>query len=374
MGAHRFEERFLRMLLDLWTRNLRNLEEDRFELGEGVNLFVGTNGSGKTSLLEACHVLARGRSFRTHRLARVVRNGESGFAVAGQLLDAHHGRSRAAVEWIGERRSRLDGQWLEGHWEIVRRMPLVAVHADSFEILTGVPEERRRLLDWGAFYVGSAFARDWQTWRRAHEQRNAALRHGDEGLAIRFEAVAAEAGTSLSGMRATFVEALDRHLNGEVTLALREGLQGKIEVAYRQGWPEHEGLAEAYARSRASDLDRGFGQVGPQKADLEFRISGRPAREASRGEQKRALNALVVAQGQVLMGVSNASVLPILLLDDAVAEMDAAGVGGIMAVVRELGWQCLVTTVDQSWAEQAAARQPGSRMFHVKHGEVVALV
>jgi len=363
------------MLLDLWTRNLRNLREDRFELGDGLNLFVGTNGSGKTSLLEACHVLARGRSFRTHRLARAVRNGESSFAVAGQLFDPHHGRSRVAVEWEGERRSRLEGQWLDGHWEIVRRMPLVAVHADSFEILTGPPDERRRLLDWGAFYVESGFARSWQTWRRAHEQRNAALRQGDAGLAIRFEAVAAEAGTHLSGMRARFVEALGRHLNGEVTQALREGLEGRIEVGYRQGWPEYEGLDEAYARSRPSDLERGFGQLGPQKADVEFRISGHPAREASRGEQKRALNALVVAQGQVLMEAPDTgSVLPILLLDDAVAEMDAPGVGGIMTVVRELGWQCLSTTVDQGWAELAAARQRDSRMFHVKHGKISAVV
>lgn len=361
------------MLLDLWTRNLRNLHGDRFELGEGLNLFVGANGSGKTSLLEACHVLARGRSFRTHRLARVSRNGESGFAVAGQLVDPHHGRSRAAVEWDGERRSRLDGQWLEGHWEIVRRMPLVAVHANSFDILTGPPDERRRLLDWGAFYVGSSFARNWQTWRRAHEQRNAALRQGHADLAIRFEAVAAESGSRLSGMRATFVESLSRYLDGDVTLGLREGLDGKIEVSYRKGWPEAEALAEAYARSRPSDLERGFAQVGPQKADVDFRIAGRPAREASRGEQKRALNALVVAQGQVLMEASHGSVLPVLLLDDAVAEMDALGLGGIMAVVRSLGWQCLSTTVDRGWAEEAAASQRGAQLFHVEHGAVAPI-
>jgi DNA replication and repair protein RecF len=339
-------------------------------MGEGLNLFVGTNGSGKTSLLEACHILARGRSFRTHRLARVSRNGESSFAIAGQLTDPYYGQSRAAVEWDGERRSRLDGQWIDGHWEIVRRMPLLAVHADSFEILTGAPEERRRLLDWGAFYVGSGFPRIWQTWRRAHEQRNAALRHGDSGLALRFEAIAAEAGTQLSGMRASFVAALGRHLDGDVTRALLQGLEGKIEVGYRQGWPDHEALGEAYARSRPSDLERGFGQVGPQKADVDVRISGRPAREASRGEQKRALNALVVAQGLVLMETSEACVLPILLLDDAVAEMDARGLGGIMAVVRTLGWQCLTTTVDRGWAEQTAAGQVDTRLFHVKHGEI----
>jgi DNA replication and repair protein RecF len=243
MGTHGFEEGFHRMLLDLWTRNLRNLQEDRFELGDGLNLFVGTNGSGKTSLLEACHVLARGRSFRTPRLARVVRNGESGFAVAGQLLDPHHGRSRAAVEWEGERRSRLDGQWLDGHWEIVRRMPLVAVHADSFEILTGPPDERRRLLDWGR-----------STWdpllhaagRPGDGRTSSATQHYARAMRVSpfvSKRWPPKPEPDLSGMRATFVEALDRHLNGEVTLALREGLQGKIEVGYRQGWPEHEGLA-----------------------------------------------------------------------------------------------------------------------------------
>jgi DNA replication and repair protein RecF len=185
--------------------------------------------------------------------------------------------------------------------------------------------------------------------------------------------VAAEGGTQLTGMRSAFVEALAGHLDGEVTKSLRAGLPGPIEVSYRQGWPEHEGLAEAYARSRASDLERGFGQVGPQKSDLEFRIAGRPAREASRGEQKRALNALVVAQGKVLTESSESGAWPILLLDDAVAEMDSLGVGGIMAVVHELGWQCLTTTVDLGWAEQAAARQQGTRMFHVKHGVVERL-
>jgi DNA replication and repair protein RecF len=360
------------MLIELWTRGLRNLHEGGVRPGPGLNLFVGANGSGKTSLLEACHVLALGRSFRTHRLARVVHDGGGAFAVAGELRDPFHGLSRAAVEWSGERRSRLNGQWIDGHWEIARRLPLVAVHADSFELLMGAPEERRRLLDWGAFYLDAEFAREWQTWRRAHEQRNAALRQNDPRLAERFEAVAAEAGTRLTGMRARFAGKLAEHLEGPGTEALREGLTGRIQLAFRQGWPEHESLAAAYARSRPSDLERGFGQIGPQKADVDLRVSGRPAREASRGEQKRVLNALVIAQGQVLIASSSAGLPPLLLLDDAVAEMDEAGVGGIMHVIGDLGWQCLTTTVDREWALGAAGRQPGSRMFHVEQGRVTA--
>ncbi|AHE99795.1 DNA replication/repair protein RecF [Thioalkalivibrio paradoxus] len=358
------------MLVGLWTRDVRNLEEARIRFGSGLNLIVGANGSGKTSLLEACHVLAIGRSFRTHRLARVARTGVGAFSIAGELWDSIHGQSRAGVEWKGQRRSRLNGQWLEGHWEIARRMPLLSVHAGSFDLLTGAPEERRRLLDWGSFYLHTDFVQQWLLWRRAHEQRNAALRQQDAQAAERFEPVAAAAGTRLTEMRASVVEHLRRHLNASATSGMRQGLSGEIDLAFRQGWSENETLADAYARGRTSDLERRFGQSGPQKADLEIRLAGRPVREASRGEQKRVLNALVIAQGLVLVGINPGGGAPLLLLDDAVAEMDDAGLERLIDAIATLQWQCLVTTVDSEWGWRVAKRYPGTQMFHVKHGAV----
>ncbi|AGA35439.1 DNA recombination and repair protein RecF [Thioalkalivibrio nitratireducens DSM 14787] len=359
------------MLVELWTRDVRNLQETRIRFGNELNLIVGANGSGKTSLLEACHVLALGRSFRTHRLARVARSGFGAFSVAGELWDSIHGRSWAGVEWKGQRRSRLNGQWLEGHWEIARRMPLLSVHAGSFELLAGAPEERRRLLDWGSFYLHADFVQQWMTWRRAHEQRNAALRQQDTRTAARFEAIAADAGTRLTEMRAAVVAQLRHHLADAASCGLRQGLAGAIELTFRQGWPENETLSDAYARSRSSDLERGFGQSGPQKADLEIRVGGRLIREASRGEQKRVLNVLVIAQGLLLVGIGPGGAAPLLLLDDAVAEMDEAGLGGLMDAIAVLQWQCLATTVDLKWALRTASRYRGAEMFHVKQGTLL---
>lgn len=343
------------------------------EPGPGLSVVVGPNGSGKTSLLEACHILGLGRSFRTHRLGRVVSSGRSTFAIAADLFDSHQMRSRVAVEWSGERRSRLDGRWIEGHWEIARRLPVVSVHADSFELLVGAPEERRRLLDWGGFYLHPDFPGEWKAWRRAHDQRNAALRQHDEGSARRFESVAATAGERLSGMRARFVRSLDQALRDPSMDDVMSGLLGEIEVSFRQGWPEGETLAEAYRRSRSSDLERGFGQTGPQKADIEIRVGGRAVRETSRGEQKRVLNALVVSQGKALLSQVPGGITPLLLLDDVVAEMDDVGLVGIMNMVATLGWQCLVTTVDQTWASAIAAQRSDTRMFHVEHGMITSV-
>jgi DNA replication and repair protein RecF len=360
------------MLRRIWVREVRNLAEQAMEPGPGLNLFVGRNGSGKSSLLEACHVLAIGRSFRTHLLARIARSGAGGFAVAAGLQAGSGGEDRVAVEWSRQdgRRSRLNGEWLPGHWEVARRFPVVAVHADSFALLAGSPDERRRLLDWGAFHLNSGFSQEWSTWRRAHDQRNAALRQGDREAARRFERIAAEPGERLSAMRADFLQRLERQWMGEGMTGLLQDLEGPLALAYRRGWPEEECLEAAYARSRASDLERGFGQIGPQRADFDLRLAGRSVREASRGEQKRILHAVVLAQGGVLAEVGDSAREPVLLLDDAVAEMDEAGLGGIFASVSRFGWQCLATTVDGDWAEHLADRTPGTRMFHVEHGRI----
>lgn len=358
------------MLIELWGHGVRNLGRIAVRPGPGLNVFLGANGSGKTSLLEGCFVLGVGRSFRTPRLSRIVGTTGSEFLVAAQMEDALYGSSRVAVQWDGRRRSRLNGEWTDGHWEIVRRFPVLVVHAGSFALLTGVPEERRRLLDWGGFYLDPDFALVWQNWRRAHEQRNAALKRGDSASAERFEKPAALAGTRLNGIRQKFAQRLGESLRGGTTAAVRDGLPGEIVVGFRQGWSEGESLLDAYRRSRGSDLDRGYGQVGPQKADLDVRVDDRPVREASRGEQKRVLNALVISQGLVQVASSEGRLKPLLLLDDAVAEMDEPGLGGVMDAVLALGWQCFATTVDENWARAIVAQSDGAKLFHVKHGAI----
>lgn len=357
------------MLLEFWSRDFRNLEEQPVFPGPGLNLFAGANGAGKTSILEACHVLGRGRSFRTHRLARVCREGTSTFLVGAEVDVPNEGRSRAGVEWSGERRSRLNGQWLDAHWEVARRLPVLSIHSGSFELLTGIPEERRRLLDWCSFFLDVEFPKVWKIWRRAHEQHNAALKMGDRRLIERFEDIAAEAGAALGRIRERCVMVLAERLKGSTVSEICSDLEGEVEIEYRQGWPAHEELGETYRRNRAKDLERGFTQSGPQKGDLDIRVGGRAGRDVSRGEQKRVVTALVIAQG-LLLGRVSGRVTPLLLVDDLLAEMDSTGVGGVMNVVAGLGWQTLATTVDLGWARSEFESRAGARLFHVEHGKV----
>src|SRR6185436_7621679 len=109
----------------------------------GSHLLLGANGAGKTSLLEAIHVLATTRSFRTAQLIDCVRHGATGFNVRGEV----HGERRATLEVALHERERL--RLLNGKTstlaEHLATLPVVAwTSTAEAEILVGAPSARRR--------------------------------------------------------------------------------------------------------------------------------------------------------------------------------------------------------------------------------------
>lgn len=354
------------MLEALWWRGVRNLAEQTLEPGPGINRLVGPNGAGKTSVLEACHILAAGRSFRTRHLRRAVAGDGDELWVGGRVRDGSGGEHRLGVVWDGNRRSRIDGRWVEGHAAVAEWLPVRVLHAGSFELLTGGPEERRRLLDWGCFHAGVGYRQEWQRWRRAHEQRNAALRRGQRQAAREFERPLVEAGEAVTRQRHRYIQ---RWQEETARAAVDFGFDvrlAELQIRLRQGWDRERPLAEALDRSRAADEERGFGQVGPQRADIEMRLDGRPASEASRGEQKRLVTALVGGQGRMLEAMVGTG--PVLLLDDVVSELDADAVSGLIQGLQQLRWQILLTSVEEV---MPGIEDDGTvRMFHVKHGRI----
>ena len=101
----------------MWFRrldigDLRNIQSLSVELVDGLNYFYGENGAGKTAILEAVHLLARGRSFRTTQAAELVRRGAEHLTVRAEAVDEHHGTRRVALaRWLrGRAELRIDGE------------------------------------------------------------------------------------------------------------------------------------------------------------------------------------------------------------------------------------------------------------------------
>jgi DNA replication and repair protein RecF len=342
------------------AENIRCIEKADLELHGGRNLIWGANGSGKTSVLEAIFILGRGRSFRTRNTERLIRHGQEQLVVFGRTLGdpersigVRVGRGASTVAKVG-------GVFIGSLAELSEVFPVQVLDPGIHKLVEESGLRRRRWLDWAAFHVEHSFVETWTRYRRALQQRNAALR-GKADQALSWEPELSRWGEALAELRRRTLEGMQPTWCRMVSALVRL----PVELKYAQGWPRDSTLAEALRSSRARDQARGVTQCGPHRDDVHVRVEGLPVRQvASRGQQKLIGTAMILAQLQMLRGDFRAT--PTLLLDDPAAELDDAHLGGFIEQVRALQCQLVMTSLRPDRGIFGAP----DRMFHVEQGRV----
>lgn len=358
----------LRTLIStLQIQNLRVLRDVSLEFGPGVSALIGDNGAGKTSVLEAISLLSTGRSFVSTKPRALIHTEASALVVFGRFGGAEPShRGAIQLDRQGERRIRLDGQTARTQAEISRLLPTLVLAPSAQDLMLGPPLIRRRLMDWGSFYVMGLDTQQYAGFRRALLQRNMLLRSGtlshDDDAA--WCAQLAQYGQRIDEGRAAFVQRYIPHLIKSLEAL---AFPFDVDVVYRRGWSDDSVLADALIKSRARDLRYRATHVGPQRADLEFVIDGQPVVDRlSRGQLKTLNVACVLAQMEAL--IEETENQPVLLLDDVGAELDALFQKRVWASVARSGCQAITTGVDLERAGLAQHRP--DRVFHVKHGTI----
>jgi DNA replication and repair protein RecF len=339
--------------------SLRCLEAEELAFSPDATYVFGPNGAGKTSVLEAIFVLSRGRSFRTRQIRQLVRHGSPGFAVYGELADPPRRIGVAFSE--GRLDKRIDGRAAPGMAELAALLPAYSIDPGLHALLESGPSDRRRFLDWGVFHVEHEYLPLWRSYRRLLGQRNAALKAADQ-LAP-WTAALASAGSLVNEQRRRYVASIAPLLArlGEVLLG------GPLQVEYRPGWPEDLSLAKALERNESRDREMGATSVGPHRADLIVKLAGRRVQaEASRGQQKLAVAAMVLAQVAAHHGGGAPNA--ILLVDDPAAELDSASLERLAQCLAKAEAQLVVTGITPLVLPMREAR-----VFHVERGKVRAL-
>lgn len=342
----------------------------------GFNLVVGDNGAGKTSLLEALHVLGRGGSWRVQQAQLLARDGQAAWQVRGRVDEG----SGAPADWLRvtwkERESTIQlGQAPLALSELVRRLPLQVLDPGMHRMLEEGPGIRRRFLDWGVFHVEHSFMPVWRRVRRALAQRNAVLReNGPAPLLAPWTRELAEAGELLSVLRQAHVaevEARSRQL-------LQRLLPGESwQLRYARGWDAERSYLEVLEAGVERDRRQGLTGSGPQRAELGFYIGpsagdGHGPRAVkgriSRGQQKLLVAAFVLAQCWIV--AERGGRAPALLVDDFAAELSAEFQKRLLEQLLEYPGQKFVTALELSSLLKTV---PSAHMFHVEHGTLSSL-
>jgi DNA replication and repair protein RecF len=378
--------------------DFRNYTRADVELQPGATLFVGSNGQGKTNLVEALGFLSTLGSHRVSTDQALIRQGADA-AVIRALLQ-HAGRElrvEVQINRAAANRAQVNSTPTKPR-ELPRYFSSVLFAPEDLALVRGDPSGRRRLLDQLLVLRAPRLAGVLSDYERALKQRNTLLKSArargmkaDQlGTLDIWDERLVTIGSQIIAARGALVEALQPEL-ARAYLAVAgsdHGPSARPELSILADDPGEDDVSDdsgardggrftrtedvvpvfaaAIARMRPRELERGLTLVGPHRDDVLFRLNGLPAKGyASHGESWSFALAIKLASAELLRRDSQTGD-PVLILDDVFAELDQARRGRLAEAVTGFEQVLITAAVFEDVPAHLAANA-----VHIRAGEIV---
>ena len=331
------------MYLDeLRCRGFRCLTDVRFTPERGLNVIRGRNAQGKTSLLESVLFAATSKSHRTSTETDLAAHGSDGFRIALHVARADRRVMLEVNWWQGEKRVKVNGVPQSRMSDTLGKVRVVLFSPEDIALVKGSASTRRKFLDMELSQLSPVYLAALQQYRQVLRQRNELLRASrpDDGQLDAWDQQLIKHGRILIREREAFTEELGEFAARAYTAIVCEE---ELRLRYRPDTRAQD-LEKTLQEARPSDLRRKQTSHGPHRDEIEFVIAGKPVRShASQGQQKSA--ALAVKLAELELVKERTGEYPILMLDEVLAELDAARAEHLFDAIND-EVQCLLTTTE----------------------------
>lgn len=353
----------------LQIQNVRNLTNFRIQPTPQLNLFIGPNACGKTTILEAIYLLSRARSFRTPRVNEVIQHGKESLLVSAGLRYSRAGLINTGIEkGHGKTIIHYNGENIKKISEQAKNIPLVLVAPDTHNLIMGTPKQRRHWLDWAMFHVEPAYLEDWRNYHKALRQRNNLLKSTLESV------------DSMSGWEQVMVDTAER-INIQRNLFLKRIEETLVliggnlfpfipRISLLRGWRDEQPLSVWLQQNRGIDSQIGYTRHGIHCADIQFLANEYPLSSVcSRGQVKLFIIILLISQAKVTEEITGERSL--YLFDDYTSEIDALTRRTIIDLLIKQETQAFFTSTEPGLKD---SKPNITKTFHVERGELVKVV
>jgi len=361
-------------LAEIEATNFRNLT-GKIVWGSQLNIIYGNNGHGKTSWLEAIHVLARTKSFRTQRLQEAIRFGERTATICGRVLVAADLERNLQVTLQDNSKAIFVNAKREALARYLSQLQVFSFTAADLEVVRGMPEARRRFLDRGISSIQPAYLQTIADYSRVVKQKNKLLQQASEhefslekvsDLVTPWNDQLIELGSVIHNQRLKYVldlnDTLERQFFDRRALAVRyvSSLEGKGNSdEYKAA------LRSRIALRLPAELAVGHSLIGPHRDDLEIVLDGHEIRVyGSSGQQRSALLLLDLAAISLYNLASEDQ--PVFVIDDVDAELDERRIRRLLEYL-ENRTQTFITTSKRTHVESFFSR---ANVYEIEDGKV----
>ena len=338
-------------------RNFRNYDEMTLLPHEGVNLFFGPNGSGKTNLLEAVHYCALGKSHRISGDQNTVRFGET-FGLCELTVRSASSCRKISVQLVpGDSNKKsilIDGKKIKRFSDMMGCLQCVIFSPEDMGLIREGPSFRRRYLDMMISQINRGYFIALQQYRSALEQKNAILKllrtggHVEYAILDAFEHTMAQPAATIISERKKVVDRI-RSRAAEIYRNISGNDQELFSVEYHSSLNDTDDIAAEFCRqsmeNRDMDMRYGICSVGPHRDDLLLNLSGKNMKIfASQGQVRTGALSMKLAQLKILSEIGGDQ--PVLLLDDVMSELDKTR---RMKLISEINpYQTFITCTDET--------------------------
>lgn len=323
-------------------QNFRNYKSAAFTFTQKT-IIVGENAAGKSNLIEAIALLAKGKSFRTEKDVHVIHFGEILGRVKGLLQD------ETILEVAVVQQPRLQKKFLlngvaKRRVDFIAKLPVVLFTPVDMELVSGSPGVRRRFLDDVLEQADSTYHTSLLTYAKALRQRNALLEDvrergiRDEQHFAYWDELLITHGTVITQKRKSLIEAINARKNDLFPFIL----------TYDASIMSKERL-EQY---KHAEVGAGVTLVGPHRDDVfihaKHPVSGEMEEVkyfCSRGQQR--LITLELKLAQIAYLYEQTRMHPLLLLDDIFSELDTGHIQQVLALTYQN--QTIITTTHKEF-------------------------
>ena len=336
--------------------SFRNIDKCEIRFCDGLNLLHGKNAEGKTSVIEGIYIFSRGKSFRAREDSDLIKFGGEGFYTKIEYEDGS-GESSLEYSLLGKtRQRRKNGYKLKGVTEMIGSFRSVLFYPDNLEIIKGGPEERRSFINVAISQCYPSYIRYYSDYKKALENRNCLLKIASKGGYYDVNEISAwsesmaEYASYVYLIRREYIEKIAPHAK-RIMLEIssdREKMELEYESDIASTLTDRASVKEEYKKILTESLEReiraGVTLCGPHRDDIKVMINGQDSRLfASQGQQRSAVLALKLAEGEVIREISGE--YPVYLFDDVLSELDE---GRRRYVLSSLGQRQIIITSCES--------------------------
>lgn len=333
--------------------NFRCLKDKKIELNKNFNLIYGKNGQGKTSLMEAVHFLATGKSFRTKKNIEIIKYNENRLTVFGKINYDNKSTKALAIELNENKKKYFINKNKYNYIDYIGKLNIVSFIPEEIELIIGSPYVRRNFFNYEISQMKKDYLKSLVNYEKLLKIRSKFLKEQkkDELFNI-YNEMFIEEGVNLIFYRQDYVKNISVLLNENYKKLFDKNSELKLKYESFLGNIENDSkeiLKEKFKIISKKRLDRemllGYNLIGPQKDDYVFYLNEKNSKSySSQGEKKSIIFSLKISEIDIIMNEKKDK--PIFIIDDLSSYFDENRKNSILEYIKNRDIQCFITSTE----------------------------